>query len=181
MKNLSNNFELIIMFLIFLWAFLYLHQSNKDTYFIEKNDLKEIVIENVVSLNSMRNNSKKYPVSGVAILQNNNLRHFDAHCIGIEDFCNINQITSFSDRTTITLLWTKNHFDSIEYDIKTGLIKEIKTSKEIIFQAKEEQIDKYISFMHEKFFFAVFAEMVAFLPCLWILMKIFFEIFIQED
>lgn len=139
MQFVKRNFELIVMFLIFLWAFICVHQSHKNTYLIKKGDLKELVIKDVVALKSMKNKSKKYPVSGIVILQDNNLHHFSAHCIGIDQFCNVKQITRFTDGATITLLWTKNQFDSSEYDIKSGLIKEIKTLKELYFKQKKSK------------------------------------------
>ncbi len=52
MKNLSNNFEIDnYVSNLFIGTRIYLHQTQKDKYFIEKRYLKEIVIEKDVYLN----------------------------------------------------------------------------------------------------------------------------------
>lgn len=171
-KLFDEHINSLIMLCIYGLVFGYIHNLNKNDHFIIKQDLQEIVINNVDYLRSKQNISQKYLTSGISIIQNGNLHQFNAPCVGVDQYCQPYQITHFPKKVSIIFLWTKNGHDLLDGKIRHGFIKEIRDdNNQVIFTNKK--IDDYISFLHEKFIIGLILEMGSFIPILWISIKLF--------
>lgn len=171
-KLFDEHIDSLIMLCIYGLAFVCIHNYNKNNHFIRKQDLQEIVINDVDYLRSKQNISQKYSTSGISIIQNGDLHQFNAPCIGVDQYCQPYQITHFPDKVSIIFLWAKNRHDSPDGKIRNGFIKEIRDNhKKVIFTNKK--FDDYISFVHEKFIIGWILEIGSFIPVLWISIKLF--------
>ena len=126
-KPFKLDIELIIKLSLYGWFYYSVHQYNDGLLrLIKRNDLQEIVITNVIELQSRTNTSKKFPRSGINIIHEGQ-QIFHAPCIGVEQFCKPYQLTTLPSNTTVVLLWTRNVLDVPDKGVKNGLIKEIKS------------------------------------------------------
>ena len=157
----------MVLLMAFSWAFWTVYQSTKHQHFINQQDLQEIILENVTSLQSLTHHSQKYPTSGIAIVQHGDLYQFKASCIGASSFCAPRQKTDFSDNTTLILLMPKNA--SLP---TSGLIKEIRHSQGVLMQNGTAQMDEYLSQQHSSYFWAKFTQAVAFVAWIWAVWKV---------
>lgn len=174
-KPFKLDIELIIKISPYGWFYYSVHQYNDGLLrLIKRNDLQEIVITNVIELQSRTNTSKKFPRSGINIIHEGQ-QIFHAPCIGVEQFCKPYQLTTLPSNTTVVLLWTRNVLDVPDKGVKNGLIKEIKSPTGEIVTNGDREINEYLSLMREKFFIGWIFELFAFTPLAWILISAFFE------